>query len=206
VDDAGLYNCFREDSFNRFWEAFKTIHTGDQHVLDTPILKFSSCSQDSTCRAVRAQHAEPEFSPFGFLEPQAQHVLVTLRIHAYRDTHGINDRVIFPDLDENTIQHKHGIDTLKWPRLPATQARQREQPVSAASPSGAGVAARRCCLVSKKGQIKDLFGLERLPMKGLLNLRALCNLAVVTYCLLVLFNVGLGRPARELKETMYLLT
>ncbi len=42
-------------------------------------------------------------------------------------------------------------------------------------------------------------------MKGLLNVRALCNLAVVTYCLLVLFNVGLGRPARALKETMYLL-
>jgi hypothetical protein len=33
----------------------------------------------------------------------------------------------------------------------------------------------------------------------------LCNLAVVTYCLLVLFNVSLGRPARALKETMFLL-
>jgi hypothetical protein len=52
---------------------------------------------------------------------------------------------------------------------------------------------------------QDLFGLERLPMKGLLNVRALCNLPVVTYCLLVLFNVGLGRPARALKETMFLL-
>jgi transposase len=56
-----------------------------------------------------------------------------------------------------------------------------------------------------QGQIKDVFGLERLPMKGLLNVRALCNLAVVTYCLLVLFNVGLGRSARAIKETMYLL-
>ena len=63
----------------------------------------------------------------------------------------------------------------------------------------------RCCLVSKKGQIKDVFGLERLPMKGLLNVRALCILAVVTYCLLVLFNVGLGRSARAIKETVYLL-
>ena len=44
-----------------------------------------------------------------------------------------------------------------------------------------------------------------LTIDGLLNVRALCNLAVVTYCLLVLFNVGLGRPARELKETMFLL-
>jgi hypothetical protein len=63
--------------------------------------------------------------------------------------------------------------------LPKTSVEpfQREQPV-------------KCCLVSKKGQIKDLFGLERLPMKGLLNVRALRNLAVVTYCLLVLFNVG----------------
>ncbi len=56
-----------------------------------------------------------------------------------------------------------------------------------------------------QGQIKDVFGLERLPVKGLLNVRALCVLAVVTYCLLVLFNVGLGRSARAIKETMYLL-
>ena len=56
-----------------------------------------------------------------------------------------------------------------------------------------------------QGQIKDVFGLERLPMKGLLNVRVLCILAVVTYCLLVLLNVGLGRSARAIKETMYLL-
>lgn len=56
-----------------------------------------------------------------------------------------------------------------------------------------------------QGQLKDVFGLERLPVKGLLNVRALCVLAVVTYCLLVLFNVGLGRNARAIKETMYLL-
>jgi transposase len=56
-----------------------------------------------------------------------------------------------------------------------------------------------------QGQVKDVFGLERLPMKGLLNVRALSILAVVTYCLLVLFNVGLGRSARAIKETLYLL-
>ena len=67
-------------------------------------------------------------------------------------------------------------------------------------------ALRKTSVEPFQGQIKDLFGLERLPMKGLLNIRALCNLAVVTYCLLVLFNVGLGRPARALKETMFLLT
>jgi transposase len=66
-------------------------------------------------------------------------------------------------------------------------------------------ALRKTSVEPFQGQIKDLFGLERLPMKGLLNVRALCNLAVVTYCLLVLFNVGLGRSARALKETMYLL-
>ena len=54
-------------------------------------------------------------------------------------------------------------------------------------------ALRKTSVEPFQGQIKDLFGLERLPMKGLLNVRALCNLAVVTYCLLVLFNVGLGR-------------
>lgn len=56
-----------------------------------------------------------------------------------------------------------------------------------------------------QGQIKDVFGLERLPVKGLLNVRALCVSAVVTYCLLLLFNVGLGRNARAIKETLYLL-
>jgi hypothetical protein len=69
---------------------------------------------------------------------------------------------------------------------------QREQPA-------------RCCLVNKKRQIKDVFDLERLPIKGLLNVWALCVLAVVTYRLLVLFNVGLGRSARAIKETIYLL-
>jgi hypothetical protein len=66
-------------------------------------------------------------------------------------------------------------------------------------------ALRRTSVEPYQGQIKDLFGLERLPIKGLLNVRALCSLAVVTYCLLVLFNVRLGRPPRALKETMYLL-
>jgi hypothetical protein len=54
-------------------------------------------------------------------------------------------------------------------------SKKREQPASAASPSGAGLAARRCCLVRKKDQVKGLFELERLPLKGLVNVRALCN-------------------------------
>lgn len=66
-------------------------------------------------------------------------------------------------------------------------------------------ALRKTSVEPYQGQIKAVFGLERLPVKGLLNVRALCNLATVTYCLLVLFNVGLGRSAREIKETMYLL-
>lgn len=66
-------------------------------------------------------------------------------------------------------------------------------------------ALRKTSVEPFQGQVKDLFGLERLPIKGLLNVRALCNLAVVRYCLLVLFNVSLGRPARALKETMFLL-
>jgi hypothetical protein len=33
----------------------------------------------------------------------------------------------------------------------------------------------RCCLVSKKDQVKGLFELERLPLKGLVNVRALRN-------------------------------
>ena len=66
-------------------------------------------------------------------------------------------------------------------------------------------ALRKTSVEPFQGQVKDLFGLERLPMKGLLNVRALCSLAVVTYCLLVLFNVGLGLPPRALKETMHLL-
>lgn len=50
-------------------------------------------------------------------------------------------------------------------------------------------------------QLKNLSGLEQLPMKGLRNVRTLCTLATLAYCLLVSLNLKLARPPLQLKAT-----
>jgi hypothetical protein len=56
-----------------------------------------------------------------------------------------------------------------------------------------------------QGQLKALFGLEYLPMKGLANVRGLVTLCVLVYALLVRLNVLLERPPLQIKSTMYSL-
>lgn len=56
-----------------------------------------------------------------------------------------------------------------------------------------------------QGQLKNLFDLEYLPVKGLLNVRALATLATVAYSLLVSLNIRLQRPPTQLKATLLAL-
>jgi hypothetical protein len=54
-------------------------------------------------------------------------------------------------------------------------SKKREQPARCCLVSKKREQPARCCLVRKKDQVKGLFELERLPLKGLVNVRALRN-------------------------------
>ncbi len=64
---------------------------------------------------------------------------------------------------------------------------------------------RKTTIEPYQGQLKNLFGLEHLPLKGLHNVRALAMLATLAYLLLVSLNLCLNRPATQLKATLYAL-
>lgn len=63
-------------------------------------------------------------------------------------------------------------------------------------------ALRKTTVEPFQGRLKDLFGLEYLPVKGLANVRALVTLAAFAYLLLAWFNLRLGRDILCLKQTM----
>lgn len=64
---------------------------------------------------------------------------------------------------------------------------------------------RKTTIEPYQGQLKDLFKLEHLPIKGLRNVRALAMLATLAYLLLVKLNLCLNRPPTQLKATLYAL-
>ena len=64
---------------------------------------------------------------------------------------------------------------------------------------------RKTTVEPYQGQLKDLFDLEHLPLKGLANVRALATLATLAYLLLVKLNLLLKRPPLQLKATLYAL-
>jgi hypothetical protein len=64
---------------------------------------------------------------------------------------------------------------------------------------------RKTTIEPYQGQLKNLFKLEHLPIKGLRNVRALAMLATLAYLLLVRLNLCLTRPATQLKATLYAL-
>ena len=62
---------------------------------------------------------------------------------------------------------------------------------------------RRTTVEPFQGHLKELFALEYLPVKGLLNVRALVTVAVVAYMLLALLNHRLGRDVLRLRSTLF---
>lgn len=64
---------------------------------------------------------------------------------------------------------------------------------------------RKTTIEPYQGQLKELFALEHLPVKGLANVRALALLATLAYLLLVKLNLLLERPPLQLKATLYAL-
>lgn len=64
---------------------------------------------------------------------------------------------------------------------------------------------RKTTVEPYQGQLKDLFKLEHLPIKGLRNVRALAMLATLAYLFLVRLNLCLDRPPTQLKATLYAL-
>jgi hypothetical protein len=63
-------------------------------------------------------------------------------------------------------------------------------------------ALRKATVEPFQGHLKDLFGLEYLPLKGLANVRALVTCAALAYLLLVYLNYRLGRNLLCLKATL----
>jgi hypothetical protein len=64
---------------------------------------------------------------------------------------------------------------------------------------------RKTTIEPYQGQLKDLFKLEYLPLKGLRNVRALAMFATLAYLFLVRLNLWLNRPPTQLKATLYAL-
>ena len=64
---------------------------------------------------------------------------------------------------------------------------------------------RKTTVEPYQGQLKELFELEHLPVKGLANVRALAMLATLAYLFLVRLNLLLERPPLQLKATLYAL-
>lgn len=89
---------------------------------------------------------------------------------------------------------------------PGTSKGRRDQAELLRDPEIQGLYARRRTTVEPyQGQLKSLFGLENLPMKGLTNVQTLCTLSTLAYCLLVAVNLALDRPALHLKATLLAL-
>ena len=51
-------------------------------------------------------------------------------------------------------------------------------------------------------QVKDVFGIDPLPVRGLSKAKTLVLLSVLLYQLMVYYNVQVGRPPRELKHML----
>lgn len=87
-----------------------------------------------------------------------------------------------------------------------TPEERRERAELASSLAGReALVLRKTSVEPFQGQLKGLFGLEHLPMKGLANVRALGAMAVLTYALLVRLNVRLERAPLQIKATMHSL-
>jgi hypothetical protein len=66
-------------------------------------------------------------------------------------------------------------------------------------------ALRKTTVEPFQGQLKDLFDLEHLPVKGLSNVRALCYFSVLAYVLLVALNLRNEQPPNQIKSTLLAL-
>src|SRR5215207_2126472 len=74
VDNAGLDHGVGEDGRDRLGKALQTIHDGDQHVFDTPVLELG-------------HDAKPELGSFGLLDPQAQDLFGAVGPNPKRHVH-----------------------------------------------------------------------------------------------------------------------
>jgi len=66
-------------------------------------------------------------------------------------------------------------------------------------------ALRKTTVEPFQGQLKALFALEYLPCKGLANVRALCCFAVLSYILLMAFNLTHHQQAAHIKDILLAL-
>ena len=107
VDDAGLDHRVRPGRLDRLWQALEAVAADDQHVPHAPVGQ------------VRAD-VGPKRRALGVLDPDPQHVLDPLEVHADGDIGGtVDDLAVLPDLDPDRVEVDHRIELLQRPRLPS---------------------------------------------------------------------------------------
>ena len=107
MHDAGLYLGRGVDGRDGLGEALEAVHHGDQDVSHPPILPLG-------------HHPHPEFSPFGLLDPQPQHLFDALHIYAQGHVERlVLDHAFVANLYPQGVEDHHGIDVIQG-AAPAT--------------------------------------------------------------------------------------
>ena len=106
VHDAGLHHGLRIDRGDRLGKALEPIDHRDQDIVDAPRLQV-------------VDDLEPEFGAFGLLDPQAQNLLLAVRIESQRDIDGlVPDHAFIANLDPQCVEKHHWIDRVERTGLP----------------------------------------------------------------------------------------
>src|ERR1700721_1644939 len=113
INDTRLHRRFRPCHPDRVRQAFQPVTANDQRVEETAVSELG-------------EHRHPLLSslPTSRPEPQAEDVTLTLEIHAYSNVDRPVSDLATPDLHNDRINKKDGIDPIEWSALPTGHIRQ----------------------------------------------------------------------------------
>src|SRR5690606_6123022 len=98
VHGAGLHGGVRPGRLDRFAEPGQAVAADDEHVADAPVAQLGA-------------HAGPELGPFAGLDPDPEHVLDALEIHADGDVgRPVADLVAVADLHHQRVEVDDRVD------------------------------------------------------------------------------------------------
>ena len=106
MPDAGLHHGLRIDRGARLGKALEPIDHRDQDIVEATRLQV-------------VDDLEPEFGAFGLLDPQAQNLLLAVRIERQRDIDGlVPDHAFIANLDPQRVEKHYRIDRVERTGLP----------------------------------------------------------------------------------------
>lgn len=109
VHDAQLRERLGEHRLHRLGQPFEAIHAGNVDVLHAPVAQFG-------------EYRQPELGAFAIGQPQAQHLLVALQIHAQHHVGRFVDHLLVVlHLDDHAVQPHDGVDRLQRSALPGAR-------------------------------------------------------------------------------------